>query len=87
MNRISEMEELMMTAADRATEAFAPISEKLGEGLDATMETLERVGTAVKENTLEAKECTEGYVRAHPWKAMGYAAGIGFVLGWLLTRR
>jgi ElaB/YqjD/DUF883 family membrane-anchored ribosome-binding protein len=34
-----------------------------------------------------AAQATDDYVHAHPWKAVGFAAGIGVILGMLISRR
>ena len=35
----------------------------------------------------EAVKATEAYVRENPWQAVGIAAGVGLVLGLLISRR
>jgi ElaB/YqjD/DUF883 family membrane-anchored ribosome-binding protein len=35
----------------------------------------------------EAVKATETYVRENPWQAIGIAAGVGLVLGLLISRR
>jgi len=35
----------------------------------------------------EAVKATETYVRENPWQSVGIAAGIGLVLGLLISRR
>jgi ElaB/YqjD/DUF883 family membrane-anchored ribosome-binding protein len=58
--------------------------KKLGERkLDSAKEALSEARSAV---THEARQA-DGYVRAHPWQAMGLAAAAGLVLGLLLARR
>lgn len=68
--------------------------EGLGEARDRFRETLndakERVGDASRvaiDRGRQAVAATDGVVRANPWRAVGVAAGLGFVLGALLVRR
>ena len=35
----------------------------------------------------EAARDADGYVREHPWQAVGIAAGVGLLLGILISRR
>jgi ElaB/YqjD/DUF883 family membrane-anchored ribosome-binding protein len=34
-----------------------------------------------------AAQATDDYVHDHPWKAVGFAAAIGVILGMLISRR
>ena len=66
--------------------------EGLGEARDRFRlnDVKERVGDASRvavDRGREAVAATDGVVRANPWRAVGVAAGLGFVLGALLVRR
>jgi len=94
---------MAMTGQATATEAEVEkgIRGKLVEDLKAVVadaeellkatasQTGERIAAAraKAEESLKAAKATEDYVRANPWKAMGIAAGAGFVLCLLATRR
>ena len=41
----------------------------------------------LRERAQQAARDTEEYVRDNPWRAIGVAAGIGLVLGMILSRR
>jgi ElaB/YqjD/DUF883 family membrane-anchored ribosome-binding protein len=91
-----------MTGQATATEAEVEkgIRGKLVEDLKAVVadaeellkatasQTGERIAAAraKAEESLKAAKATEDYVRANPWKAVGIAAGAGFVLCLLTTR-
>lgn len=49
--------------------------------------TLEETKESLKDRSQAAVVATEDYVQANPWQSVGIAAGIGFVLGLLATRR
>ena len=68
---------MAMTGQATATEAEVEkgIRGKLVENLKAVVADAE-----------ELLKATEDYVRANPWKAVGIAAGAGFVLCLLATR-
>ena len=94
---------MAMTGQATATEAEVEkgIRGKLVEDLKAVVadaeelmkatanQTGERIAAArgKAEESLKAAKATEDYVRANPWKAVGIAAGAGFVLCLLATRR
>lgn len=73
-----------------------PVGSDLGSGgvglagkgvAGNTKQVLADVGPAVKADAQELKFMTEDYVIEHPLKAVGIAAGVGFVLGVLWCRR
>jgi ElaB/YqjD/DUF883 family membrane-anchored ribosome-binding protein len=77
---ISDAEALL-----RATvgETAAVGRAKLQEGLDAAKL---RLGPLADEATQRAR-AADGYVRAHPWEAVGVAVLAGIALGLLIGRR
>ena len=42
---------------------------------------------AAREQLDYSVECTRDCIKEHPLQSVGYAAGLGFLLGLLLTRR
>jgi len=62
------------------------IGHQLGDALDRGKVKLSELQTALTEKTRECVHRTDAFVRANPWQAVGWAAGIGFMIG-LLTRR
>jgi len=76
----------------RATEG--QIGEKADDARKRVQAALEKARTRLKnvqgsatEMGEEAVRATETYVRANPWQAVGIAAGVGLVLGMLISRR
>lgn len=56
-------------------ERAAEMASGMGDQLDELRGYVEDAGTVVRD-----------YAREHPWTAIGIAAGVGFVLGRLLSR-
>jgi ElaB/YqjD/DUF883 family membrane-anchored ribosome-binding protein len=57
---------------------------------ESVRQAKERLAGVEEEALRRAKVLTgeaEEYVRANPWQAVGVAAGIGLVLGLLISRR
>ncbi|MDR3410018.1 MAG: YqjD family protein [Formivibrio sp.] len=70
-------------AGDQADELRAQIQESLLRA----RETLQLTEDSLRERGREAVTATEEYVQSNPWQSIGIAAGIGFVIGLLATRR
>ncbi|MFI5399516.1 MAG: YqjD family protein [SAR324 cluster bacterium] len=88
---VSETERLLSTVTQGAPDAggapSAGLDAKLDENLKAARERLAQLEDLAVQRTQAAVKATDTYVRAHPWHAVGIAAGIGLILGLLLRRR
>ena len=73
---IADAEELLRATADQAGPKVQEVRERAEESLRAAREHLKGAGAEL-----------DSQVRAHPWAAVGVAAGIGLVLGILLSRK
>jgi ElaB/YqjD/DUF883 family membrane-anchored ribosome-binding protein len=83
---VSDAEELLKLTAGQAGEKIAAARDKIQRGLDqAKTKLVELEGKAV-EKTKAAARATDAYVHENPWKSIGVAAGVGFLIGWLLGR-
>ena len=67
--------------AARAKEARS----RAEDSIRAAREALGEAGEEAIERTREAVESADEYVHENPWTAIGIAAGIGLVVGMLLT--
>jgi ElaB/YqjD/DUF883 family membrane-anchored ribosome-binding protein len=70
-------------AGDQAEELRTQIQDSLLRA----RETLKLTENSLRERGREAVTATEDYVQSNPWQSIGIAAGIGFVIGLLATRR
>jgi ElaB/YqjD/DUF883 family membrane-anchored ribosome-binding protein len=70
-----------------AGEAAASAAERVSEGLDEGRAALEEWQAVVTEKTRECIRTTDTYVRTNPWQAIGIAAGVGLIVGLLISRR
>ena len=76
---VADAEELLKASASQPGERIAAARAKAEESLKAAKVRLAEEEVAVMAKTNAAAKATEDYVRANPWKAMGIAAGAGFV--------
>jgi len=72
--------------AGQTGERIAAARAKAEESLRAAKARLAEQEGAVVAKTKAAARAAEDYVRANPWKAVGIAAGAGFVLCLLAAR-
>jgi len=84
---VADTEELLKATAGQAGEKVAAAREKIGASLASAKIKLADFEHAVVEKTKEAARVTDDYVHENPWQAVGIAAGVGFLLGLLVSRR
>lgn len=75
------------TAGESGAVEPAGLGAQLDENLKAARERLEQLEDQVLQRSKAAVAATDSFVRAHPWQAVGVAAGIGILVGLLLRRR
>ena len=73
---IADAEELLRATADQAGPKIEEVRARAEESLRAAREHLKGAGAEL-----------DSQVRANPWAAVGIAAGVGLVLGILLSRK
>jgi ElaB/YqjD/DUF883 family membrane-anchored ribosome-binding protein len=73
---IADAEELLRATADGAGQKIQEVRERAEESLRAAREHLKGAGSEL-----------DSQVRANPWAAVGIAAGVGLVVGILLSRK
>ena len=84
---IADAEEMLHATADQAGEKIASLRLRIQERLhDARLRLAEAEGVLVAK-TRAAAQATDVYVHENPWKSIGVAAGVGFLVGFILGRR
>jgi ElaB/YqjD/DUF883 family membrane-anchored ribosome-binding protein len=84
---VGDTEELLKATAGQAGEKIAVARERIQASLAVYKDKLIDAEQALREKTKEAARATDEYVHDHPWQAVGVAAGVGFLLGLLVSRR
>ena len=84
---ISDAEELLRATASQAGEKIGVARERIQDSLHQAKVKLADAEAIVRERAQQAARDGEEYVRDNPWRAIGIAAGIGLVLGIILSRR
>lgn len=84
---VADAEELLRatanTAGDKATELRGKIQIRLA---DAKLRLAE-AEAALVDRAKQVGRVTDDYVHDNPWRSVGVAAGMGFIIGLLIGRR
>ncbi len=83
---VSDAEELLRATAGQAGEKVSAARERIQENLAAAKIRLVAAQESVVAKTKQAAKVTDEYVHENPWKAVGIAAGVGLVVGMLISR-
>ena len=84
---ISDAEELLRATASQAGEKASAAREKIQDSLRNAKVKLAEVEDILIDKGKQAARATDEYVHDHPWRAVGIAAGIGLIVGMLISRR
>lgn len=83
---VADAEELLRATAGQAGEKVAAARERIQENLAAAKVRLAAAQETVIAKTKQAANATDEYVHENPWKAVGIGAGIGLIIGMLISR-
>lgn len=83
---VADAEELLRATAGQAGEKVSAMRERIQENLVAAKGSLAAAQESVVAKTRLAAKATDEYVHENPWKSVGIAAGVGLVVGMLISR-
>ena len=83
---MADAEELLRATVGQTGEKVSAVRERIQENLAATKERLAATENAVLDSAVQAGKAADEYVHENPWNAVGIAAGVGLVLGMLISR-
>ncbi|WP_447591994.1 DUF883 family protein [Aquipseudomonas campi] len=84
---VGDTEKLLQHTAELAGDQADELREQLSANLKRARDTLHSTEESLRERGRQAVEGAEDYVQEHPWQSVGIAAGVGFLLGLLASRR
>jgi ElaB/YqjD/DUF883 family membrane-anchored ribosome-binding protein len=84
---VADTEKLLEHTASLAGAQADELREQINDSLLRARETLALAEQTLRERGKDALASTEDYVQTNPWQSVGIAAGVGFLLGLLATRR
>jgi ElaB/YqjD/DUF883 family membrane-anchored ribosome-binding protein len=82
---VSETQGLLDSMKNATSEKTAQLRASLERNLEATRQRLTALQATATERATAAARATDDYVRESPWTAVGVAAGIGVLVGLLLS--
>jgi len=84
---IGDTEQLLKSVANEKGVKAKILLGKVEENLKIARQRFRELRGHAVEKSKAAAKVTDDYVHENPWKAIGIAAGIGVVIGLLLSRR
>lgn len=84
---VADAEALLKATAGQGGESLAAMRGRITESLAAAKVKMSEVEEAALIKAKAAAAATDEYVHEHPWHAVGIAAGVGLVIGLLISRR
>jgi ElaB/YqjD/DUF883 family membrane-anchored ribosome-binding protein len=82
---VSETQGLLDSMKSATSEKTAQLRASLEKNLEATRKRLTELQTTASERATAAAKATDDYVRESPWTAVGVAAGVGVLVGLILS--
>jgi ElaB/YqjD/DUF883 family membrane-anchored ribosome-binding protein len=82
-----DVEELLKATANQTGEKITAARARAEESLRSAQMRLADAGDEMSARARVAIRVTDEYVHDNPWQALGIAAGVGFLLGYLVGRR
>jgi len=84
---VTDAEEVLRVTAGQAGEQAARLRTRIEERVAGARTTLADAQDVLMDKAAMASSAADDYVHEQPWQAVGIAAGIGLLLGLLVSRR
>ncbi|MGA0609020.1 DUF883 family protein [Caldimonas sp. KR1-144] len=84
---VADAEALLQATAGQAGESAAEMRDKVKASLARAKANLGQLERDALERAKAAGRAADEYVHENPWRSIGIAAGIGLVIGLLISRR
>ncbi|KAF0812006.1 hypothetical protein IGB42_03548 [Andreprevotia sp. IGB-42] len=84
---LNDTENLIKAAVGEQGDKAVALRERIAANLTTAKAKLIETEQVVATKAKAAAKATDEYVHENPWTAIGVAAGVGFLLGLLVSRR
>lgn len=81
---VAEAEKMM---GDNITEATEDAIGSLRTRFDAAQERMSELYDGARKQVIAGAKCTDAAIRSHPYESLAVAAGVGLLIGVLVSRR
>lgn len=83
---VTDTEELLRATAGLAGDKVSAVRGRIQENLEVAKARLSAAEDIAVARTKQAARVTDDYVHENPWTAVGIGAGIGLLVGMLISR-
>jgi ElaB/YqjD/DUF883 family membrane-anchored ribosome-binding protein len=83
---LDDAETLAKATATESSDKIVELRRRVQQTVTEVKPHLATLETAVSRQVSSAVTCTDTYVHNNPWTSMGVSAGIGLVIGLLISR-
>ncbi len=84
---VADAEQLLKMTADEVGEGAAGLRARLQERLVQSKQRLLDLQHAAADKAKAVGHAADDYVHDHPWKSVAIGAGVGVIVGMLISRR
>jgi ElaB/YqjD/DUF883 family membrane-anchored ribosome-binding protein len=84
---MNDAEALLRATSTQTGEKIQEVRARAEESLRQAKQRLSSIEDEALRRAREVADATDEYVRENPWQSVGIAAGVGLLLGLLLSRR
>ena len=84
---MAELQALAKDTAEMTGERTEAAKESLRERLDQAAETVRGLERDLRQRAYDGAQAANDYVKDNPWRSVGIAAALAFLLGTLVSRR
>ena len=84
---IHDTQELLRISADHVGDNAQELRERVSKRLNQAINDLQQLQTEAVEKVKAAGHATDEFVHENPWTSIGISAGLGLILGLIVSRR
>lgn len=84
---VTDADDLLQATAKVSGEGFNAARAKFAERLKSAKTSLAEAERHAVDKAKQAATATDDYVKTNPWTAVGIAAGVGILIGYLFAKR
>lgn len=84
---VADAEELLKLTAGEVGDSATGLRDRLQERLQGAKHSLLALQASASEKARAAGHAADDYVHEHPWQSVAIGAGLGLVVGLLISRR
>jgi ElaB/YqjD/DUF883 family membrane-anchored ribosome-binding protein len=84
---VSDVEDLIKATNNLTGEELNKAKAKLEQRISSARTSAEELGGTIADRARKTAKSADNYVHEQPWTAIGAGAGIGVLVGYLLSRR